>query len=80
MACPDRDEDEDTSQYPGSFAGSVLDTLALHLPSGSYFVYMIKYESKFHLVTCTVYITYLRNSMYSVYMHCTLLIIHCTEF
>ena len=34
MACPDRDEDEDTSQYPGSFAGSVLDTLALHLPSG----------------------------------------------
>ncbi|XP_063678684.1 importin-4-like [Bolinopsis microptera] len=33
MACPDIDEDEDTSQNPGSFAGSVLDTLALHLPS-----------------------------------------------
>jgi len=33
MACPDGDEDDDVTERPGSYAGSVLDTLALHLPS-----------------------------------------------
>ena len=34
MACPDGDEDDDVTERPGSYAGSVLDTLALHLPAG----------------------------------------------